>query len=505
MKNYKAGIYLRLSKEDNNINNSIEAQREITTQYAKKNSFDIVKEYIDNGYSGILDSRPALNEMISDILHKKINMVLVKDLSRLTRDKNKTGYYIEIFFPDNDIRFVSVNDYIDSGERYEIDDSIMFRGIINQSYLTDVSRKIKSVIDNMKKEGLYVQHYAPYGYKKSETEKHKLLIDEKVAENVRLIFKMYVEGFSQDKIAKKLTAMGVDTPKKYKGLKVAINEWRNDSISRILRDPTYIGALIINKYKSDYLTNKIIKTNKDEWKIIKNTHEPIIDKELFDRVQVLLNNNFHKPKKKYEYLLKDLVYCGHCGYKMQYKCIKRTKNHDKAVKNREKIWYYKCRTIYKFPNICNKGHTINEKDLNEIVIYSLNNKLQKLQLEKESNKIKYEYKKKNLKYSSLLKFKSLKQKIENHIKILYSKKLDQNISVEQFKEEYKVLKLKENKIVNKIKELEKENKNILSDKNISKIIEELKKAENFDNEMMKKLISKIEIFEDKKVNIIFNF
>ena len=181
MKEYKAGIYLRLSKEDDRPNNSISAQRDITLGYAKKKGFSVVKEYVDNGWSGILDSRPALNEMIVDVLRKKINMLIVKDLSRLTRDKNKTGYYTEIFFPDNDIRFISVNDYIDSGERYEIDDSIMLRGIVNESYLKDTSHKIKAVINNKKEQGMYVQYYTPYGYKKSEEDKYKLVFDENVA------------------------------------------------------------------------------------------------------------------------------------------------------------------------------------------------------------------------------------------------------------------------------------------------------------------------------------
>ncbi len=505
MKDYKAGIYLRLSKEDNNPNNSIDAQREITLNYARKNNFDVIKEYIDNGWSGILESRPLFNEMIIDILHKKINMLIVKDLSRLTRDKNKTGYYTEIFFPDNDIRFISVNDYIDSGERYEIDDTIMLRGIVNQSYLADVSKKIKSVIDNMKKQGMYVQCKAPYGYKKSKTEKHKLVIDEGVANNVRLIFKMYSEGMSQGKIAKELTMREIDTPKKYKGQKVPINEWRNDSIGRILKDPTYTGALIINKYKTDYLTKKTIKTKSENWKVIENTHEPIIDKELFEKVQEILKENFHKPKRKYEYLLKDLVYCGYCGARMQYKSRRRTKNHNKIITDNEETWYYKCRMLYKFPSICDKGYTIKEKVLNNIVIHSLNKKLKEIPLEKESYKIKEAYKKENIKYNSLLKAKSSKRKIENDIKVLYDKKLNEDISLEQFKVQYKMLKDKEKDILNKIKQLEEENKNIISNENIFKIIEEFKTAENFDNEMMKKLISKIEVFEDRTVNIIFNF
>lgn len=171
MKEYRAGIYLRLSREHAEENNSIEAQREITTNYAMKNGYKIVKEYADNGYSGILDSRPALDQMMIDISMGLINMVIVKDISRLTRNKNKTGWYTEIFFPDNDVRFISVTEFIDSGERYEIDDTIMLRGIANQYYITDISKKIRANKRAMKEAGQFVEHYAPYGYKKDKEDK----------------------------------------------------------------------------------------------------------------------------------------------------------------------------------------------------------------------------------------------------------------------------------------------------------------------------------------------
>ena len=141
MKNYKAAIYLRLSKEDIEINNSIDMQREITTKYAKQHNYNIIEEYVDNGYSGILDSRPALDKLITDITRNKINMLIIKDMSRLTRDKNLTSYYTDIFFPDNDVRLISVTEYIDTGERYDIDDVVALRGIVNQSYLEDISKK----------------------------------------------------------------------------------------------------------------------------------------------------------------------------------------------------------------------------------------------------------------------------------------------------------------------------------------------------------------------------
>ena len=166
MREYKAAIYLRLSKEDIEKNNSIDMQREITTKYAKDHNYKIVNEYVDNGYSGILNSRPELDKMIRDITLGKINMLIVKDMSRLTRDKNLTSYFTDIFFPDNDVRLISVTEYVDTGERYEIDDAVALRGIVNQSYLEDISKKIKAVKTNLKNQGKFIEASVAYGYKK---------------------------------------------------------------------------------------------------------------------------------------------------------------------------------------------------------------------------------------------------------------------------------------------------------------------------------------------------
>ena len=157
MREYNAAIYLRLSKEDKEINNSIDIQREITTKYATEHKYNIAQEYVDNGYSGILSSRPALNKLMIDIIRNKINMVIVKDMSRLTRDKNLTSYYTDIFFPENDVRLISVTEYIDTGERYETPDVVALRGIVNQSYLEDISRKIKLVKRNFKEQGKFIE------------------------------------------------------------------------------------------------------------------------------------------------------------------------------------------------------------------------------------------------------------------------------------------------------------------------------------------------------------
>ena len=505
MKKYKAGIYLRLSKEDIQENNSIDAQREITTKYAIEHNFNIVKEYVDNGYSGMLDSRPMLNELMVDIITNKINMVIVKDLSRLTRDKNKTGYYTEIFFPDNDVRFISVTEMVDSGESYEIDDSIMLRGIVNEYYIADMSKKIKSVKTSFKKEGKYVEHYVPYGYKKDSEDKYKVIIDEDVADNVRLIFDMYIDGYSQMQIAKQLTKMGVKTPKEYKGLKAKISEWRQDSIGRILQDPFYIGSMIINKCITNYRTKKTKKVKKSEWILKENTHEAIISKEKFDKANEIREGKSHKAKKTYEYLLKGLVHCGHCGARMQYKSRARTMNHGKRLEKYDYTWYYKCRMIYRFPDICDRGHTIKEETLNEIVLSAVKKRLNNFHIEENTGKLIDDYKKNDISYRMLVKLKKEKERIENTIKTLYNKKINEEISIEEYKEEYNKLKKQSKEIENDIKELEEKEESKLTQTNLKQIITDFKNGKNFDNEIMKQIIKRIEVFEDKQVQITFNF
>ena len=239
MKEYRAGIYLRLSREHEEENNSIEAQREITTQYAVKNGYKIVKEYVDNGYSGILDSRPKLNEMMLDISRGFINMIIVKDLSRLTRNKNKTGSYTEVIFPDKDVRFISVTEMLDSGERYEIDDSIMLRGIVNQYYITDISKKVRANKSAMKASGQFIENSVPYGYKKSEDDKHKIIIDENVADNIKKIYDMYISGKTSSQIADYLNKSKIKTPSRYMELKNWTKNWSTEQINDILSNLFY--------------------------------------------------------------------------------------------------------------------------------------------------------------------------------------------------------------------------------------------------------------------------
>ena len=504
MREYKAGLYLRLSREDIQENNSIEAQRMITTEYAIKNKYNIVEEYVDNGYSGMLNSRPGLNKMIVDILTNKINMVIVKDISRLTRDKIKTGYYTEVFFPDNDIRFISVTEMLDSGERYEIDDSIILRGIVNQHYVSDISKKIKSVKTNLKRNGEFIEHACPYGYKKADDDKYKVVVDTNVSENVKLIFSMYLQGYSLGKIAKHLTSLGIDTAKMYKEGKAAINEWRSDSIGRILRDPFYTGQIVINKYVTDFRTKQCVKTPREKWILVQGKFEPLVSKEDYNLVQEMLESKATKSKEKYEYLLKGLVYCGHCKSRLQYKYRARTKIRDKVLDEPQKTWYYKCRMLYRFPSICNRGHTIQEKVLNKIVIENLTKRLSKIRIDECTGKVIDDYKMNNANYKLLEQYKKRKRKLESDVTVLYNRKLEGIILADDFKEQYPKLKAEIKEVESKTLQLEQICNVDSIDEKLKKIIVDFKNGKELTNDIMKMLIKRIEVYEDMKIDIEYN-
>lgn len=479
MEGYKAGIYLRISKQNKEENNSIEAQKEITKRYAKKNGIKIVKEYEDNGYSGITDKRPGIEEMIKDIKKGQINMVIVKDTSRLTRNKNKTGWYTEIFFPDNDIRYISVTENIDSGKRYEIDDTIMLRGIANQYYLTDILKKVKSNKKVMKEKGKYVEAQVPYGYKLSEQDKHKVIIDEDVAENIKIIYNMYSNGKTGKQIAEYLNSSKIETPSKYLKMKKSSEKWNPETITDILSNIFYTGDTIQNKYITDYMKKTCKKnTDKKTWIIKNNTHDSIITKEQYQKVQEIKEKKRSNKKNKYEYLLKDLLYCGNCNHKLQYKTTK-TKNN-----------YFICNIVYKDNEKCNNKTTINEKNLNEIII----NKIQKKINQNDIKKLILEnYEKNNTYKKSLEKIKRLERKK----KLIYQKKCENKITEVEFKREYVKIK----------KQIESQQKDCKRELELNKLREQKLKdvfeGKNIENELIKNIIEKIKINLNNQIEIIF--
>lgn len=285
---YKAGLYMRLSKEDGQRESSgIESQRFMLRAFAEKENIEVIEEYIDDGYSGTRYDRPAFGKMLSDIEKKKINTVIVKDMSRLGRNYIVTGELTEVYFPEHFVRLISINDGYDSESGN--DDMAPFRHVMNEMYARDISKKIRTALYAKMKEGQYIGSFAPYGYMKSKENKNELIIDEEAAAIVRKIFQMRADGCSTGEIAAHLNNESVLIPLDYRkrksGKAILHRSWTQSGVCKILRNQTYLGHTLQGKsVKLNIKSDRVYTKKPSQWVTVKNTHEPIVSQELFDLV-----------------------------------------------------------------------------------------------------------------------------------------------------------------------------------------------------------------------------
>ena len=285
---WKVALYIRLSREDDEDkieSNSVTNQRALLQDYLKnKNEFVIYDVYIDDGYSGTDFNRPNFQRLLNDMKDNKFNTIVVKDLSRLGRNYIEVGNYIEQIFPLFKIRFISVNDMIDSyKDPTSLNNVIVpFKNLMNDEYCRDISMKIRSAFNTKKRNGDFVGAWAPYGYIKDPKNKYHLIIDEESAQTVKLIFKWALEGKGRNTIAKELNQMGVLSPTGYKQKVLNLNyanlsatsfgsdyAWTNTTISQILKNRVYVGDMVQCKERVvSYKINKIIKNPKEDWIIL---------------------------------------------------------------------------------------------------------------------------------------------------------------------------------------------------------------------------------------------
>ena len=321
---YKVALYIRLSKEDDKRgeSESITNQRSILRRFCQNKRLFIVDEYIADGISGTTFNRPSFERMIKDIEDKKVNMVITKDLSRLGRDYIGTGHYLEKYFPEKRIRYISLLDGIDTGIESSSNDITPFKSIINDMYAKDISNKIKSVKRNKQDLGLFIGSKAPLGYKLDKNFPNKLFIDEEAKPIVERIFLEAKQGKSCRAIAQDLTLDGIPTPSQYAKLhntkitKVS-SHWSDTRIREILLNEVYIGNMVQGRVKKiNYKSKKTLRLPKNQWKVVKNTHEPIIDKGIFLKAQEMIETRKQTRVKNHDYLLKGIVYCHECGKKL---------------------------------------------------------------------------------------------------------------------------------------------------------------------------------------------
>ncbi len=512
---YKAAIYARLSKEDDkkagDDSESIKNQITLITEYAEKQGINICETYIDDGISGTTSARPNLERMINDIYEKKINMVITKDLSRLSRNYIDTGRFLEVLFPEYSVRYISLLDGIDTGSESYNDDITPFKGVLNDMYAKDISRKITSVKRSKQKQGLFIGGKAPYGYKKSPVNKNAIIIDEQAAEIVKRIFKLALDGVSCHKIALTLTTEGIPTPAQYAKIKLKNDapfsgKWSSERISEMLRNEVYIGNMVQGRVKkASYKIDKLIKIPRDRWIVVENTHEAIIDKETFKKVGELIKSRTHTRHRTYDFPLKGIVFCKECGYSLA--SVRRKLAGDKSV------MYFLCRTYQRFTQLhqCT-SHCVRVEDISNAVINEVRkvceNYLSCLDTEKltedAQKQIKAELRKQGRDITALkTKIESVRMKIDN----AYDDKLSGNIDNQTFQRIYSKLRDEEATARNKLTELEnskKDNPSISEDK-IKELAKRFTESENYTRELFVSLIERIELSENKELDIHFKF
>ena len=345
---YKVGIYLRLSKDEakDRESASIANQREYIWEYIRDNQLTYVDEYVDDGFSGGNFDRDGFNRMIHDIETKKINMIITKDLSRLGRDHIETGYYAERYFPEKRIRYVA------RGDRYDSLDpnshSILMKFAYNDMYIQDISQKIIEILNTKKKQGKFMGGIAPYGYKRNVAiDKHELIIDEEVKDNVIRIFEMFNNGIGIQKICNIFTDEKIPIPSIHqnqtRGNKsTTFGIWKSKTIENILTNPTYMGNLTqCREKKVSYKSKKRIRTKKDEWIIAEGKCPAIVDKETFDTAQNIYQKNKNRSQKSHEYLFRSFLYCKECGHTISINEYKWKKQGKEVVKHICFCNYYK--------------------------------------------------------------------------------------------------------------------------------------------------------------------
>lgn len=363
-------LYCRLSQDDmlQGESNSITNQKAILSKYAEDNGFKNTRFYVDDGVSGTTFERDGFKAMMTDIENGKVDIVITKDLSRLGRDYLKTGQYIEIIFPDYDVRYIAINDNVDT---FKSENEMMaFKNIFNDFFARDTSKKIRAVF---KSKGQSGKHLCPpiYGYKRSDTDKNLWVIDDEPAEVVRKIFKLCIDGYGPVQIARILTENGTPTPTAYaisqgrnpNNKNAKIIRWGTNTICHILERLEYCGHTVnFRTHMKSYKIHKIVYNPQDEWLIFENTQEPIITQQEFDLVQELRKNKRRPQKIDTVNPFAGIVYCADCGAKMYL---------SRRVNERPEQEHMRCSLYAKNTKECTV-HYIRTCVLNEIVLGELN-------------------------------------------------------------------------------------------------------------------------------------
>ena len=375
---FKAGLYLRLSKDDDRQgeSTSIETQRAILTDYCLAHAFTIHKEYVDDGYSGLNFDRPGFRKLLEDVETGEINMVITKDLSRLGRNYIMTGYYVEMLFPSKSIRYIALADDVDSFKGHS--DILPFMNILNDMYARDISKKIKHAKHQRAKQGLFIGSQAPYGYCRNENYPGRLMPDAEAAEVVKTIFSLAESGLGNVAIAKELKSRSIITPAVYKYQKgdtrfaqfssVAKEkpyDWCAATVGQILNNRVYLGELASLKTETvNCKTKQRVPVPAEQQIITANAHDALVDAAQFEHIKQLRSGRVCLANIKRENLFRGKLFCECCGHPL---VISK-----KQLKDR-KTDIYLCMHHYQHPEICPKTHRIYHDMLYPYILSQIRN------------------------------------------------------------------------------------------------------------------------------------
>lgn len=520
IKIWNTALYLRLSREDEDKNESesIASQQEILFDFIDKNEdLKLYKVYTDYGYTGTNFDRPQFQEMMNDVSLNKVNCIVVKDLSRLGRNHIDTDKYLEMIFPILKVRFIAINDQIDSYLKPKSTSNIMVsvKNLLNDEYCRDISTKVRTVLDMKRERGQYIGSFASYGYLKDPNDHSKLIIDNDAAENVRRIFNMFVSGNTIRSIATTFNIENIPTPSAYKKL-IGLNDghikgnkktnWDSQNIKRILTNQMYVGDMVQKKVEIlSYKLKKQVAQSKDKFIIVKNTHEPIIQRDIFEKVQDMLNRDTRVCTSSNELdLFSGYCKCGDCRRGMNKKHIHQPY---------KDYYYYICSTFKKCGKTACSKHAIQTSIVKDTVLnvirqyanialnmdrlidfinISQQNNTHSERLQKQlSEKYKLKNKTESIRNDLYIDLKSgiLSQDMYFSLKEKYENDLG-NINKEIENIEYCIREIQSG--------LTKENKFISNFKKYSEIME-------LDREIVVELIDNIFIYENGRIEIELKF
>lgn len=513
---YLVGGYERLSREDDrkDESSSIESQKMIIESFAKFNHLTVIKHYSDDGFTGSNFNRPGFQALKEDIENGKINCVIVKDLSRLGRELYETGSYIEAYFLSKQVRFIAINDGYDSN----VGDAMLgIRLSVNDLYLRDTSKKIRSSFDAKRKKGDYLGSFAKYGYQKDPCNPKHLIIDPITAPIVKQIFEWALMGLGTSAIANRLTKAKVAIPSIYKKenrhlqmtkLNEGLGIWRPQTIKNILSDQMYLGHMVQSKWKKiSYNSKKLVTLPPEKWIIVKNTHEAIISEEVFNQVQKELNKKQkYRAKNEKKYLFQGLLKCKECGHNLSI-ITRKTKT---GLQHWSQCNYYAKYSKYHVCTIHRINYDLLEEDLLNFLKFVGKKFLEDYNYECLLNdSINFDCK-------ELTELKNDYQQLENEVikkeemlERLYEDRLNDIISLKQYSLIAKKLEGELEKLESKKQRLSEmilnyQGENLINQKiKYQKLIETFMSLKVLTNELMYQLIDKIEIDEEKNIDVYF--